>query len=132
MDDPAEPFRDHVEVHEYAERNGLDYAWAGTALFEKRKRTLPPDQFQMREVRTRKGRTTVGLFSKAIARADGKRTCRTGSDWRRCGSPGWRGSSGVQRARRRGAKGEAEITGSAARSGRRETSPRAARRLRAS
>ena len=70
MDDPAEPFRDHVEVHEYAERNGLDYAWAGTALFEKRKRTLPPDQFQVREVRTRKGRTTVGLFSKAIARAE--------------------------------------------------------------
>jgi hypothetical protein len=70
MDDPAEPFRDHVEVHEYAERNGLDYAWAGTALFEKRRRTLPADQFEVREVRTRKGITTVGLFSKAIAWAE--------------------------------------------------------------
>jgi hypothetical protein len=70
MDDPAEPFKDHVEVHEYAERNGLDYAWAGTALFERRRRTLPADQFEVRPVRTRKGITMVGLFSKAIARAE--------------------------------------------------------------
>jgi hypothetical protein len=42
MDDPAEPFKDYVEMHEYAERNDLDYAWEGTALFERRRRTLPP------------------------------------------------------------------------------------------
>src|SRR2546430_17222598 len=38
MDDEAE-FADHMEMQEFAERNGLDYAWAGTALFEKRRRT---------------------------------------------------------------------------------------------
>jgi hypothetical protein len=35
MDDEAE-FADHIEMQEFVERNGLDYAWAGTALFEKR------------------------------------------------------------------------------------------------
>jgi hypothetical protein len=69
MDDTAE-FADHVEVQEYAERNGLDYAWAATPLFEKRKRTLPPDEFEVRPVRTKRGVTMVGLFSKAVARAE--------------------------------------------------------------
>jgi hypothetical protein len=42
MDEEAE-FANHIEMQEYAERNGLDYTWSGTALFAKRKRTLPPD-----------------------------------------------------------------------------------------
>jgi|SRR5262245_8905859 hypothetical protein len=69
MDDEAE-FADHMEMQEFAERNGLDYAWAGTALFEKRRRTLPPDQFNTRPVRTKRGITMVGLFSAAITRAE--------------------------------------------------------------
>lgn len=69
MDDEAE-FADHMEMQEFAERNGLDYAWAGTALFEKRRRTLPPDQFKTRRVRTKRGITMVGLFSAAITRAE--------------------------------------------------------------
>lgn len=69
MDDEAE-FANHIEMQEFAELNGLDYAWAGTALFEKRRRTLPPDQFNMRPVRTKRGTTMVGLFSAAITRAE--------------------------------------------------------------
>jgi hypothetical protein len=69
MDEEAE-FANHIEMQEYAERNGLDYAWSGTPLFAKRKRTLPPDQFEVRAVRTRRGITMVGLFSAAITRAE--------------------------------------------------------------
>jgi hypothetical protein len=36
---------DFVAKREYAERNGLDYTWARTPLFEKRRRTMPPGQF---------------------------------------------------------------------------------------
>ena len=63
-------FANHIEMQEYAERNGLDYTWSGTALFAKRKRTLPADQFDVRAVRTRRGITMVGLFSAAITRAE--------------------------------------------------------------
>lgn len=63
-------FKDHIEMQEYAERSGLDYTWAGTNLFAKRKRTLPPDQFEVRPVRTKRGITMVGLFSAAITRAE--------------------------------------------------------------
>src|SRR5262249_48591055 len=69
MDDEGE-VANHIEMQEFAELNGLDYAWAGTALFEKRRRTLPPDQFNMRPVRTKRGTTMVGLFSAAITRAE--------------------------------------------------------------
>jgi hypothetical protein len=69
MGDPAE-FKDHVEMLEYADRNGLDYAWQNTALFEKRRRTMPPSQFEVRPVRTKRGVTMVGLFSAAITRAE--------------------------------------------------------------
>ena len=63
-------FKDHIEMQEYAERSGLDYTWAGTSLFAKRERTLPPDQFEVRPVRTKRGITMVGLFSAAITRAE--------------------------------------------------------------
>ena len=69
MGDRAE-FKDHIEMQEYAEHNGLDYTWAGTKLFAKRERTLPPDQFEVRPVRTKRGITMVGLFSAAITRAE--------------------------------------------------------------
>ena len=69
MGDHAE-FKDHIEMQEYAERSGLDYTWAGTNLFAKRERTLPPDQFEVRPVRTKRGITMVGLFSAAITRAE--------------------------------------------------------------
>jgi len=69
LGDHAE-FKNHIEMQEYAERSGLDYTWAGTNLFAKRARTLPPDQFEVRPVRTKRGITMVGLFSAAITRAE--------------------------------------------------------------
>jgi hypothetical protein len=79
-----------MEMQEFAERNGLDYAWAGTALFEKRRRTLPPDQFNTRPVRTKRGITMVGLFSAAITRAE-READALGRPWRRNGWPGKHG-----------------------------------------
>ena len=69
MDDQA-GFKDHLEMQEYAERNGLDYTWERTPLFEKRRRMLPPDHLEVRPVRTKRGITMVGLFSKEITRAE--------------------------------------------------------------
>ena len=63
-------FKDDAPMYEYAERNGLDYTWAGTKLFAKRQRTLPADQFEVRPVRTKRGITMVGLFPAAITRIE--------------------------------------------------------------
>jgi hypothetical protein len=60
------PFPNHAAALKYAELNGLELVWAGTTAFEKRQRALSPDQFQVRPVRTRKGITMAGLFSKEI------------------------------------------------------------------
>jgi hypothetical protein len=81
MDEEAE-FANHIEMQEYAERNGLDYAWSGTALFAKRKRTLPPDQFEVRAVRTRRG---SGCSRRPSPGQRGRPTRRTGRPWRRSG-----------------------------------------------
>ena len=90
MNEEAE-FADHIEMQEYAERNGLDYAWSGTALFAKRARTLPPDQFEMRAVRTRRGITMVGLFSAQ----SGRLTRLIERPWLRNGWPEKHGPRGV-------------------------------------
>ena len=50
-----EKFSDHAELHNYAERHGLEYLWEGTQAFERRKRTLPPEQFEICEARTHRG-----------------------------------------------------------------------------
>ena len=42
-----EKFSDHAELHNYAERHGLEYLWEGTQAFERRKHTLPPEQFEI-------------------------------------------------------------------------------------
>jgi hypothetical protein len=64
------PFQHHAAALEYADANGLHLVWEGTQAFEKRQRTLPPDQFEIRAVLTRKGITNAGLFSKQITRAE--------------------------------------------------------------
>lgn len=66
----AEPFPHQKAVHDYAERHGLDYVWEGTLAFGKRQRKLPPDEFQIVAVHTRKGITKVLLFSKQISMAE--------------------------------------------------------------
>ena len=67
-----ETFEHHAAVHDYAERNGLAYLWEGTAAFEKRRRTLAPEQYQVLAVHTRKGITHVIMFSKDILEAEWK------------------------------------------------------------
>ena len=67
-----ETFEHHAAVHDYAERHGLTYLWEGTAAFEKRRRTLAPEQYQVLAVHTRKGITHVIMFSKNILKAEVK------------------------------------------------------------
>ena len=69
---PVNPeiFEHHEAVDRYAEAHGLAYVWEGTAAFEKRKRELTPEQYQLMAVHTRKGVTLVLMFSKEIARAE--------------------------------------------------------------
>jgi hypothetical protein len=87
MNEQAE-FADHIEMQKYAERNGLDYAWSGTAVFAKRERALPPDQLEVRAVLAM--RIMVGLFSAAITRAE-READALGRPWRRNGWPGKHG-----------------------------------------
>jgi len=68
----SKTFEHHAAVHEYAEAHGLAYVWEGTAEFEKRKRNLTPEQYQLMAVRTPWGITLVLMFSKEIARAEAK------------------------------------------------------------
>ena len=63
-------FTDHAQVHAYAEAYDLDLAWEGTAQFNKRRRYLPPAQYVLHPVKTRRGVTMVMLYSKAIHRAE--------------------------------------------------------------
>ena len=41
-----ETFEHQAAVYEYAERNGLTYAWEGSPAFAKRLRVLSPEQYQ--------------------------------------------------------------------------------------
>src|SRR3984957_15581046 len=63
-------FQGQAELHDYAERNCLEYAWEYTPAFAKRQRVLSPEQYEIVEVRTSRGVSRVMLFSKAIIRAE--------------------------------------------------------------
>jgi hypothetical protein len=63
-------FQGQAELHDYAERNCLEYAWEYTTAFAKRQRLLSPEQYEIVEVRTSRGVSRVMLFSKAIIRAE--------------------------------------------------------------
>jgi hypothetical protein len=66
-----ETFPHQAALLEYAEAHGLVYAWEGTRSFEKRSRSLSPEQFQIVTVHTRRrGATRVMLFSKDILKAE--------------------------------------------------------------
>src|SRR3974377_104399 len=67
---PPETFEHPAAVHDYAERHGLAYLWEGTAAFEKRRRTLAPEQYHILAVHTPKGRPHVIMFSKDILKAE--------------------------------------------------------------
>jgi hypothetical protein len=66
----TEPFSDPAALHRYAKAHGLEYAWAYSPAFNKRLRTLSTEQFEIREVRTRRGMTKVLLFSTQIVLAE--------------------------------------------------------------
>ena len=61
-------FQGQAELHDYAERNCLEYAWEYTPAFAKRQRLLSPEEIV--EVRTSRGVSRVMLFSKAIIQAE--------------------------------------------------------------
>ena len=63
-------FQGQAELHDYAERNCLEYAWEYTPAFAKRQRLLSPEQYEIVEVRTSRGVSRVMLFSKAIIQAE--------------------------------------------------------------
>ena len=63
-------FDDHVAVYEYAEAHDMAYVWEGTRAFEKRKRGLQPEQYQVASVVTRRGPRDVLLFSNDVLRAE--------------------------------------------------------------
>ena len=59
-------FADQKAVIDYAERNGLVYAWQGSPAFAKRQRLLSPEQYELVDVRTSRGTNRAILFSEAI------------------------------------------------------------------
>jgi hypothetical protein len=89
----SDPFPDYFAVQAHAEANDLEVAWEGSPVFRKWRRKLSPGQFEVRAVlRTHKGPTRVGLFSKEFVRAEwrenqerlaAKREARQRNGWRR-------------------------------------------------
>ena len=67
---PRREFASQKELQDYAEGNGLEYAWEYTPAFAKRQRLLSPEQYEIVEVRTSRGVSRVMLFSKAIIQAE--------------------------------------------------------------
>jgi hypothetical protein len=55
-----------IELHDYAERNGLVPAWEYTRAFAKWQSLLSPEQYAIVEVRTSRGVSRAMLFPKAI------------------------------------------------------------------
>lgn len=66
----AQTFRDQHALLEYIEEHDLAFAWEGMSSFSHRLRTLAPGQYEIVEVRTRRGITRALLFPKNILRAE--------------------------------------------------------------
>jgi hypothetical protein len=66
----SQTFRDQHALLEYVEEHDLAYAWEGMASFSNRLRTLAPGQYEIVEVRTKRGITRALLYPKAILQAD--------------------------------------------------------------
>jgi acyl carrier protein phosphodiesterase len=63
-------FADQNALQNYAELHGLAYMWEGMAAFRKRLATLAPEQYELVEVRTKRGVTRALLFPNAILQAE--------------------------------------------------------------
>jgi hypothetical protein len=59
-------FANQQALIDYAEQNGLAYAWEYSPPFTKRLRLLSPEQYQIVEVRTSRGVSRAMLFSKVL------------------------------------------------------------------
>jgi hypothetical protein len=66
----SETFCDQQALQEYAEQHGLAYMWEGMAAFSYRLRTLSPGQYEIVEVRTKRGITRALLVPNDILRAE--------------------------------------------------------------
>jgi hypothetical protein len=62
-------FANQIELHRYAELNGLAYAWAYTRAFDRWKQLLTPGEYKLVDVRTSQGTIRVMLFPK-VTRAE--------------------------------------------------------------
>jgi hypothetical protein len=58
-------FTGQIELHDYAEQNGLVSAWEYTRPFAKWQSLLSPEQYEIVEVRTSRGVSRAMLFPKA-------------------------------------------------------------------
>src|SRR5262249_30437801 len=59
-------FAHPIELHRYAERNGLAYAWEFTRAFAKWQGLLTPEQYELVEVRTSLGISRAMLFPRTV------------------------------------------------------------------
>ena len=59
-------FADQIELHRYAERNGLAYAWEYTRAFARWQELLTLEQYELVELRTSQGTSRAMLFLKAM------------------------------------------------------------------
>jgi hypothetical protein len=66
----AQTFRDQHALLEYVEEHDLAYAWEGMTAFSHRLRTLAPGQYEIVEVRTKRGVTRALLYPKDILRSE--------------------------------------------------------------
>jgi hypothetical protein len=66
----AQTFRDQHALLEYVEEHDLAYAWEGMIAFSHRLRTLAPGQYEIVEVRTKRGITRALLYPKDILRSE--------------------------------------------------------------
>ena len=60
---PQREFANQKALVAYAEQNDLAYEYEYTPAFAKRQRLLPPEQYELAEVRTSRGVSRVMLFS---------------------------------------------------------------------
>ncbi len=67
----SDAFTDYSAVLAYAKAGGFEIVWEHSPGFAKWQRKLAPEQFEIHEVlHTRKGPTHVGLYAKALVRAE--------------------------------------------------------------
>jgi hypothetical protein len=62
-------FANQIELHRYAELNGLAYAWAYTRAFDRWKQLLTQGEYELVDVRTSQGTIRAMLFQRSRAQS---------------------------------------------------------------